>query len=349
MKIHFKFILATLFIVQIANSQWTQTGLKNINITCIATKDSSIFAGTNSQGIYYSIDNKNINWITIGSGFPNTYVSSLAVKDSTILAGTSIGVYRSTNSGKDWSEFNPGLTNTDVWSIAINDSAIFAGTYSGVFKYRNAIWLLSNSGLTSTSIQTLAVNGNDVFVGTMSNGIFVSIDNGTTWNAAGLSGININCFAMGNGNIYVGTNQGVFHHFLKGTDFNTGWTSIGLSNLNVLVFTVNDTNLLAGTWGSGVFISNNNGTLWKTNYSPSYIYSLAVSDNAVFAGTNNGIWQASIYDLLNPPVNICQVVTKHIFNHLYKNAALYDVLGRKMIDKKSGLMINEDGKKFLKE
>jgi hypothetical protein len=61
-------------------------------------------------------------------------------------------------------------------------------------------------------------------------------------------------------------------------------------------FTVSGTNLFAGTYGSGVFLSTNNGTSWTaagTGLPKTYVYALAVSGTNIFAGTPDGVFRST--------------------------------------------------------
>jgi hypothetical protein len=61
---------------------------------------------------------------------------------------------------------------------------------------------------------------------------------------------------------------------------------------NVTCFAVNGTNLFAGTYGSGVFLSTNNGTSWvsvSTGLTNTNVEALAVSGTDLFAGTSRSL------------------------------------------------------------
>jgi photosystem II stability/assembly factor-like uncharacterized protein len=130
-----------------------------------------------------------------------------------------------------------------------------------------------------------------LFLGTAS-GIYVSANNGSTWNAASaglpqsypyvLSFVvsDSNIFAaVGNfsGGIFLSTNNGI------------SWNSISVGKfteqVNDLVSI--DNNLVVGTSG-GVFVSANQGSTWKkasNGLTYTYINTLAVSGQNIFAGT----------------------------------------------------------------
>ena len=128
-----------------------------------------------------------------------------------------------------------------------------------------------------------------------SGGVFVSSDNGTTWQAVnnGLpTGVFVNTFAVSGTTLYAGTNQGVY----KSLDNGISWTDIntGLNYINVLSLAVSGTNIFAGTYYGGVYLSTNSGATWSlvnTGFKHTEITALAVLGNYIFAAT----WGGGIY------------------------------------------------------
>ncbi|MBK6760511.1 MAG: hypothetical protein IPG73_07370 [Ignavibacteria bacterium] len=94
--------------------------------------------------------------------------------------------------------------------------------------------------MTNSYVQSLAVSSTSLFAGTDGGGVFLSTNNGRSWNPV-----------------------------------NTGLPKSGVSS-----FAVSGTNLFAGTWGGGVFLSTNNGISWTqaiTGLTNTGVTSLAVS------------------------------------------------------------------------
>ncbi len=83
-------------------------------------------------------------------------------------------------------------------------------------------------------------------------------------NAGAVYAIAVSPSSGGSGtNLFAGTSAGGV--FLS-TDNGTSWTAVdsGLTTPYVWSLAVSDTNLFAGTWG-GVFVSTNNGTSWTAD------------------------------------------------------------------------------------
>ncbi len=130
-----------------------------------------------------------------------------------------------------------------------------------------------------------------------------------------------NCFASIGDIIFEGrnNNDATPHNILLQSTINRkSWTDIsapyekiaGASSIYALAVYKN--NLIAGSWGSGVYVSSDSGTTWTSlnngwgNYSPIYITSLAISNNYLFAGTDNeGIfWRIPISQVVQVATGI---------------------------------------------
>ena len=97
---------------------WTATEYNHSLIQAIAIDNTGkIYAGTNGEGIYSSIDN-GMNWIPVNDGLMNTNVLSLTVSPSSdIFCGTDGGgVYKLIN-GATWQYL--GLTNVQILSLIV--------------------------------------------------------------------------------------------------------------------------------------------------------------------------------------------------------------------------------------
>ena len=140
------------------------------------------------------------------------------------------------------------------------------------------------------AINCIAISGMNLFAGTNSNGVFISTNNGTSWNSVnnGFTDIEVFSLEVSGTNLYAGTYGNVF----LSTNNGTSWTSVnnGLTNGIVSSLLVSGTNLYAGT-GGGVFLSTNNGTSWTSvnkGLTDSTVGSLAVSGTNLYAGTYGG-------------------------------------------------------------
>jgi hypothetical protein len=99
-------------------------------------------------------------------------------------------------------------------------------------------------------IVSLAISGSDIFAGTYRGGLFLSSNNGTSWNE--INNINsVYSLAASGGNIFAGTSAGVF----LSTDSCKSWTGVntGLTNAFVNSLAVSGGTIFAGTRDNGVW------------------------------------------------------------------------------------------------
>ncbi|MBN1349535.1 choice-of-anchor D domain-containing protein [candidate division KSB1 bacterium] len=154
-------------------------------------------------------------------------------------------------------------------------------------------WILTNDPSFGT-INCFTVSGTNLFAGTEAGGVFLSTNNGVTWNQVntGITNTTIRALCASGTNIFAGTwGGGVF----LSTNNGTSWTAVnaGLTDLAVAMLYSSGTNLLAGTWGGGVFRSTNNGTSWtaiNTGLTETHIRAIYIGGSNFYAGTISGLF-----------------------------------------------------------
>jgi hypothetical protein len=162
-KMVMMFIVSYCLLIAIgdARCQWIQSDGGQIN--CLATNGLIVYAG-------------------FGSSF------------DTVDPGAN-GIVVSTDNGVNWNLLGDGTINTSVLSIVANGAFIFAASHAGwdnVYPSYNEpadLWRSSDSGATwikvpnkfGHSFEGLYLNGSDLFATTYYNGIYRSIDSGTSW------------------------------------------------------------------------------------------------------------------------------------------------------------------------
>ena len=176
-------------------AHWENTNFPDtVKINTIVTKDSSIFAGTNGDGIFISTNNGE-DWKSINEGLQGKFIhtiliigKSLRPGGARIFAGTEKGVSVSTDNGGSWRSINSGLSGLGVWSMAINeetagDTTIFAGAWSGVYSSADwgETWEVTGLSSTTAPVKSILIHGNIIEAATFSEGIFFSQDDGLTW------------------------------------------------------------------------------------------------------------------------------------------------------------------------
>ena len=102
-------------------------------VTCFASIDTMMLAGTWYSGIFLS-SNNGISWMPANTGITDNSIGSSTVSGTNIFAGTAHGVFLTTNNGANWSDISGSLINSSVSALTVSDSSLFAGTTSGVWK-----------------------------------------------------------------------------------------------------------------------------------------------------------------------------------------------------------------------
>ncbi|NUM35643.1 MAG: IPT/TIG domain-containing protein [Candidatus Brocadiae bacterium] len=179
---------------------------------------SGIPLGQN-QGLYKSLDN-GVTWTLSSSGIPDTYLEYLQFQgNDAILAASYSEIYRSSDHGASW---------TKVFSfIDGQEDEILSLHYH--------------------------FSTGEIFFGVI-NGIFHSLDNGTTWTKTGLDLQYPSSFGTepDSGHIYCGAWNGIH----LSTDNAISWANNGFANyiwVESFAFVPDSTIVLAGTAGWGIY------------------------------------------------------------------------------------------------
>lgn len=179
----------------------------------------------------FGIESSFAQWIKI-SPFGLGASSIAAIPNGTsgtnlFVAGKS--VYRSTDNGSSWENDSTGLGNSgSATALAVSGGNLFAVTGSGVYLSTDtgATWVAVNTGLPRLQsdssqfypIKCIIAMGHNVFVGLEEGtwggqgGVYLSTNNGTNWNPAGLasSTYEVFSFATSGTELLAATGDGVF-------------------------------------------------------------------------------------------------------------------------------------------
>jgi len=146
-------------------------------------------------------------------------------------------------------------------------------------------WVYS-SGSYGDSVYCFATSGSSIFMGTGS-GVFVSTNNGDTWNPTADLGVGcqwVLALDVNDKDVFAGTRDcGVFHS----TDAGASWTTAGFPGGAIArALARNGADLFVGT-RSGVYHSTDNGANWIDWGLQSFtVGAFAVVDNNILAGVN---------------------------------------------------------------
>ncbi len=161
----------------------------------------------------------------------------------------------------------------------------------------SAQWVKTNHPQ-SSMIRALAYSGNNIISGTFDGNMFITTDNGNSWNSIN-TGHTYSYFysILINGqNIFIGTSNGVYLSSNNGST----WSLVNNGLLSsVSSFTMMNQKIYAGTGGGDIYATTDNGFEWKViakglvTYSS--ITSLVTNGNNVFAGSDGppGIYMST--------------------------------------------------------
>lgn len=255
-KIYILFIV--LLINEFVNAQWQPTnGPFGSHINCIASTGKVVYAGTDGGDIYMST-NLGKNWLPLNSGLPNyNWISSLSVSGTVVIAGTHQGLFLLDLKNNKWSEL---LDNMDVNATLIDSTNI-----------------VINTGYKVLHSKDLGRSWTEMYIGSL-----------------GISRIyNITNFGS---DIYINTNLGVF----LSVNFENVWTKVNGFPGDFICSAASGNNYFVGTYSKGIYLSNDSGHSWNSinNGFPVgvMVASVTIAGGQIFAGTNFGLYQATIGD-----------------------------------------------------
>ena len=280
-------------------SNWTKVSEVN-GSSCILTFNDIILVGSNN-GIYRSIDN-GFSWSHNLVDNQYSIITDLSKNDDLIFAGTYNGVYSSADTGKTWNSLGPSYSILSVYAI---DSTIFACIHGG------GLFRSENNGQSWTPINenyfySYMLHENEIFGGTFS-GIFVSIDNGFTWDLTGLTNKIITSLSKNDNYIFAANyTYGIY----RSDDFGGSWSESnhGL-NLNLFhpysVF-AKDSLIFIGLTSNKIYLSTDNGLNWN-DFSDgininenTYNVKFSISRNKIFVSfLYNSLWYCDLSQLTN--------------------------------------------------
>ena len=265
-------------------------------------------------------------WTQISSADSNIDILSIVMLNSNILAGTWNGFYLSTDGGTTWNAVSPNGIPADIaiWSIVMIDTTLFAGTTGNIFKSldNGNTWTEVNSGIpVDARITSIVASEDAIFAGSAGNGIFKTTNGGASWteNNSGLINKYISQLAASNTKLLAVTLDGVFVSDNDGMSWVAGIS--GLENINCIVVVNNQ--LLAGTDDNGIYLSVDGSVTW-TSFSSGIpgntrVWSLAISSDGVFAGTDKGVWRLPLAEIISDVKNITELPKNFTLEQNYPN------------------------------
>ena len=175
-----------------ASDLWTQTaGPPGGAVTALASQGTGLLVGTRDGGVYRSLDS-GASWSKSENGLPPIIqVTALAIAGRDVFLGTSEdGVFRSLDFGESWSPASSGLPEPGVRQLVVGNGRIFAlnGTFLNGASVSGVLFMSTDDGdswqPTGAPTPFLAMTAvGDTLFGASDAGIGIlrSLDNGANW------------------------------------------------------------------------------------------------------------------------------------------------------------------------
>jgi photosystem II stability/assembly factor-like uncharacterized protein len=263
---------------------------------------------TQVGGTLFRTDDFGENWVRLDKQPDSMSVQYMAMQGPFLFAGTWTGVFRSGDGGESWTKLPPIPSVTTVQAMFVHREGLLiscqASSGAAVYRYSESAlaWtplVVQAPNASIHQVKLFAADDSALYIG--GNGLFKSLDGGTTWmdlktglyearklhQSSNPSGSLLSLLA-GNGGLFAGVEGAVYRSADGGSTWSPmlirGWDSFSTLALS------GDT-LLAG--------SSPPGGLWRfpLDLSPpsridgfeSGVRHLCASDSGVFAGRYNGI------------------------------------------------------------
>ena len=187
----YTFIGSAIFYSADNGNNWSQLFSSQSYITDFIKEDSSLYAGTENNGVFYSSD-YGLTWSAINTGLPDLQIEVLLKKDSFIYCGTlSKGLFRYENGM--WQDFNNGINTACMMSECSTNNYLLANTREKVYRMLpNQSWLDITPNVSNTFFSSLKSSNDTVFLSVQDEGtsypydrafILYSSDFGSNWNS----------------------------------------------------------------------------------------------------------------------------------------------------------------------
>jgi photosystem II stability/assembly factor-like uncharacterized protein len=327
----------------------------------VEASGASVFVNGNGTA-YYSVDH-GTNWVLLDTtegmvGTPFWISINGANLVTSTISDTNDAMsldFLSTNNGKSWSKINLDTMTIGLWDFTMSGHAQFAiGNKRRVVVSLDTGRNWEATNLMDTLTTSLARISNNLFVSNKKGEIYISSNNGETWNliktdlsgnpVRKLSSISNNLFALIDGSILLSTNNGV------------NWTSATDSFIGYKIrsFVTSGESIFAEIAGKGVFHTTDMGASWRDVNSGLFalttIHGLAINNEFVYAGVGDylALYRRPLSEMITSAVSMSQegplsltqnhpnpfiastIITYTIPEHGLVTLDIFDLLGHKI-------------------
>ncbi len=296
------YLPSTLFIVLIfglfgteAGAQWVRlSGPYGWEFNNFAAGNSTVLAGSISQGVYRSTDN-GMHWTEANNGLWCPDITALGVYKQNFLAGAYDGknnlLFLSSDNANTWAQVNTISPIEQITCFAIKDTVIFAGTYGdGVYRSTDGgyHWVKPNNGGLLHQVVSLAVIDSNIYAGTWGGAVYKSKTQGDTWYQLSIPNYNayVSSLFILNNKLFMASGSNLFSTIDDGLNWNFISGSLPTSSYWNTV-TVVGSKLYYGT-NQGLYLSTDDGSNWSNiGLTNAMIEAVTVYGGNLITGTRN--------------------------------------------------------------
>ena len=222
------------------------------------TSGARLFAGTNNDGVFRSMDG-GLSWAAMDNSmrFPNAAaITALATNGRYVFAGTASGLMlRCTLDGSGWTPIDTLPAFNAVKAFAMSGTDVYAATGDGIYRSTSdgIGWSPANTDL-DIPLTNVVACGSNLFAVSLGGSAYQATQAGLVWSlVSGPWSTNlVNDLAVSGANVFVGTGDGKV--FLS-TDFGANWTNVSdqLPSSSVSKLAVCGTSIFASTSTKGLW------------------------------------------------------------------------------------------------
>ena len=289
---------------------WPSTGSQNVK-NILTFNDGTLIATTETTILQSKDRGATWNLSEAGLDMTSPLVGSVVRDASTNTAYITWGLfngglYSSSDFGSQW-EPSTSLSSVTVVAASLGNIYVYS-TDSGMCQSTNGTWNCFQpleedvASLYSMYGQVYAKNDNGwLFKIDMGSQAFINITQNLCAQLGGCGGDNpikaIDAMTDGSETVlYAATIRGLFSAVEAGTD--TSWNRLnvtisGRTFTNFTTILIQGDQIIVGSANDGIFISNDKGSTWvAAGLNGKQIYSLAITQHTLLAGTDSGIYTA---------------------------------------------------------
>lgn len=313
------------------NWELRNTDIRKVRVPSAITDRGRIVTAS-SSGIIVSDDNGK-TWKEKNYGLAqDSRGMSLSLLDSTLFMGTDLALFSSKNRGDVWEEkAMPPFFQT--MELRTHEGVVYAaGMNSGIFASydKGVTWKDISSDLPSLRLYAMGFHKTTLFAGIFFDGSYRSTDGGNSWTPMkGLPAALITKFETIGDVILAATNIGLY----KSEDDGVSWTKLPEAPSNFITSIFYLKGFLWISYDKDLLISADMGSTWKSvrdGLPDVSVLSLMIKDNAIYAGTDNGLWVRNLNEILTEIPENKEAISLEIYpnpgNGLFYLSSVYKLL-----------------------